>query len=156
MTLVKRLKALVAVLGAAAVTAAVGTTLFGDARSGNPPAAIPAQPIRPDGAKVVEDIAANKFSTQPAITFQIKDGDTLFAWQVKPELAAAPAQPRDVLVMVDTSASQAGLPLKQARQIIEGLAVAAGKDDRVSVWTVSTPAATRALTKTSSPRTATN
>mgnify|MGYP006176951619 CR=1 FL=1 len=28
----------------------------------------------------IEDIAANKFSTLPAITFQIRGGDTLFAY----------------------------------------------------------------------------
>ena len=49
--------------------------------------------------------------------------------------------------MVDTSASQAGKPLQQARQIVTALASALAPTDRVSVWTVSTPAATKAMTK---------
>ena len=95
---------------------------------------------------MLEDLAVTKFSTQPALTYQIKGGDLLFAWQIRPTVEAAPARPRDVLVMVDTSASQAGLPLKQARNILSALASALTPEARVSVWTISTPAATTPLT----------
>ncbi|MBP3958018.1 hypothetical protein J8F10_22410 [Gemmata sp. G18] len=54
--------------------------------------------------------------------------------------------------MVDTSASQAGRPLQQARQVVTALAAALGAGDRVSVWSLSTPGATRALTQGSCPR----
>src|SRR5439155_23307887 len=41
-----------------------------------------------------------------------------------------------ILVMVDTSASQAGEPLKRARQIISAVAQIANRGDRIDVWTV--------------------
>jgi tetratricopeptide (TPR) repeat protein len=150
MTLIKRLRVLTAVLAAAAVTVAAGTSLFGDFRAGPAKGSVAADG-RPDGAKLVDDLAVTRFSTLPALTYKVRDGDTLFAWQVKPALEAAPARPRDVLVVVDTSASQAGRPLQQARQIVLGLAGALAADDRVSVWTANTPAATRALTKDFQP-----
>ena len=142
MTFLKRLRVITAVLGVAAVAAAAASSLLGD----NPKPAAPDAKGRPDANRVVEDLALTKFSQLPAVTYQIKGGDLLFAWQIKPTLEAAPARPRDIVVMVDASASQAGLPLKQARCIITALAPALSPDDRVSVWTVSTPAATRALT----------
>ncbi|MBX9622470.1 MAG: VWA domain-containing protein, partial [Gemmataceae bacterium] len=145
MVILKRLRVLTAALGVATATAAVATTLFGDVRGGrNAP---PAQAVRPDGAKVVDELAVTKFTNLPALTYQPAAGDTLFAWQVKPALDPAPARPRDLLVVVDTSASQAGLPLRQARQVLTAVAAALGPDDRVSVWAVNTPDTTRALTK---------
>src|SRR5207253_660968 len=53
----------------------------------------------------------------------------------KPALTAA-ARPKDVAVMIDTSASQAGDPLQRAAQIVSALAAQLGTDDRVDVWTV--------------------
>ncbi|MBY0461303.1 MAG: hypothetical protein K2V38_28630, partial [Gemmataceae bacterium] len=143
-----RLRMLPVLLGALATSAAVGTTLFGDMRPGktNPPAA-PAGDAKPDGDKLVDGLAATQFSKTPVLTYQPRDGELLFAWQVKPELPAQPVKPRDVLVVVDTTASQAGRPLQQARQIVSAVAAGLAPDDRVSVWSLSTPATTRALTK---------
>lgn len=146
MVIVKRLRVLATGLAVATATAAVGTTLFGDIRGG-PGKSTPAPAARPDGGKVVDELAVTKFTTLPAVTYQLRAGDTLFAWQVKPALDPAPARPRDVAVLVDTSASQAGLPLRQARQAIAALAAALAPDDRVSVWAVNTPETTRPLTK---------
>ncbi|HEY3787574.1 MAG TPA: VWA domain-containing protein, partial [Urbifossiella sp.] len=146
MTFLKRLRILTAVLGVAGASAAIVSNLFGDVRD-RPGSTAPSSDIRPDGHKVIDELAVTKFSQHPAITYQVRSGETLFAWQIKPALDAAPARPRDILVMVDTSASQAGKPLQQARQIIQGLAGTLSGDDRLSVWTLSTPAATRALTK---------
>jgi tetratricopeptide (TPR) repeat protein len=145
MVIVKRLRVLTAALGVATATAAVGTYLFGDIRGGpgkSPPAA-----DRPDGGKVLDELAVTRFTALPAVTYKAKAGDALFAWQVKPALDPAPARPRDVAVLVDTSASQAGLPLRQARQAVHALAAALSPDDRVSVWAVNTPETTRQLTR---------
>src|SRR5437879_6141553 len=133
MTFLKRLRVLPAVLGVAAALAAVGTSLFGDMRPGANPVK-PGDPTRPDGGKVVEDLALTKFSKLPALTYQPRDGDVLFAWQVKPTVEAPPPRPRDVLVIVDTTASQAGKPLQQARQILSAYTAALTPNDRVSVW----------------------
>ena len=146
MVIVKRLRVLTTGLAVATATAAVGTTLFGDIRGG--PGKGPAtQTARPDGARVIDELAVTRFTTRPALTYKLRAGDTLFAWQVKPTLDAAPARPRDVAVLVDTSASQAGLPLRQARQAVQALAAALAPDDRVSVWAVNTPETTRQLTR---------
>jgi tetratricopeptide (TPR) repeat protein len=144
MTFLKRLRLLTACLGIAGASAAVVTTLFGDVRTG--PGGTAATEARPDGNRVIDELAVTKFSALPALTYQVRSGETLFAWQVKPTLEAAPARPRDVLVLVDTSASQAGKPLHQARQILSAFAGGLTSDDRLNVWTVSTPAATRSLT----------
>ncbi|VTU01916.1 von willebrand factor type a : Uncharacterized protein OS=Planctomyces maris DSM 8797 GN=PM8797T_01844 PE=4 SV=1: VWA_3 [Gemmataceae bacterium] len=144
MTFLKRLRVLPVVLGVAATLTALGTSLFGDVRPGAAPAP---SGDRPDGGRVVEDLVLTKFSKLPALTYQPRDGELLFAWQVKPTVEAGPARPRDVLVVVDASASQAGRPLQQARQVLSGLTEALGAGDRVSVWVASTPAATRPLTK---------
>ena len=146
MTFLKRLRVLPAVLGVAAALAALGSSLFGDMRPGANPVR-PGQPARPDGGQLAEDLAVTKFSKLPVLTYQPRDGDLLFAWQVKPAVEPAPARPRDVLVVVDTSASQAGLPLRQARQILTTLASALTPDDRVSVWAANTPTSTKPLTR---------
>ncbi len=146
MTFLKRLRVLPAVLGVVAALAAVGTSLFGDMRPGADPGK-PGQPARPDGAQIAEDLAVTKFSKLPLLTYQPRDADLLFAWQVKPTVAAAPARPRDVLVLVDTSASQAGLALRQSRQIITTLAGSLKEHDRLSVWVANTPTSTRPLTR---------
>jgi len=147
MTILKRLRVLPAVLGAAAALAAIGTTLFGDFRPGaNPPRNRDDAAVT-DGARLVEELAATKFSKLPTLTYQPRDGDMLFAWQIRPTVEAAPARSRDLLVVVDASASQAGKPLQQARQIVAALSTALAAGDRMDVWVISTPAATRSLTR---------
>jgi tetratricopeptide (TPR) repeat protein len=150
MNVLKPLRLLPALLGVVATLAAVGTTLLGDMRPGAVPPA-PSDTGRPDGGRVIDELAATKFSKMPVLTYQPRDGELLFAWQVQPTLAPTPARPRDVLVLVDTTASQAGRPLRQARLIVNALANGMSADDRISVWSVSTPAATRALTKDFQP-----
>jgi hypothetical protein len=114
MTLLNRLRVLTTGLAIAAATAAVATSLLGDFRDGLKPAK-PADANRPDAGRTVDELAATKFSQLPALTYRLREGETLFAWQVKPTLDPLPPRPRDVLVVVDTSASQAGRPLQQAR-----------------------------------------
>ncbi|MDW8244604.1 MAG: VWA domain-containing protein, partial [Thermogemmata sp.] len=94
-----------------------------------------------------EELAASKFSRLPLVTYQPRDGELIFAWQVRPQLEAMPARPRDVVFLVDTTASQAGIPLRQARAIIEAVGNILKETDRVSVWTLNTPEATRPLTR---------
>jgi tetratricopeptide (TPR) repeat protein len=145
MTFLNRLRVLTTALAVLAATAAVATSLLGDFRD-NQTAPRTGGP-RADAGRVVEELVATKFSQLPAITYRLREGETLFAWQIRPALDPVPARPRDVLVMVDTSASQAGRPLQQARQIIHALAASLTPADRISVWKVSTPAATAPLTK---------
>ncbi len=147
----KFLTRLPVLLGVLATFAAVGSNLFGVVPPGSGlPGAKPTGPT-PDGGKVIDELAVTKFSKMPVLTYQPKDSELLFAWQIQPTVAAAPARPRDVLVLVDTSASQAGRPLQQAKNIVTALANNLTTDDRISVWSVSTPAATRTLSKDFQP-----
>ncbi len=151
MTLLKRLRYLPALLGVAASVAALSTSLFGDARSGSAPPVAVETPTRPNTQRLAEELATTKFSKLPVLTYQPKDGELLFAWQIQPTVATPAPRPRDILILVDTTASQAGRPLKQARQIITSLAASLHADDRISVWTLNTPTATRALTRDFQP-----
>ena len=133
MTLVKRLRLLTAVLGAAALCAVVVNSVIGDVRTDKP--AAPATPARPEAAKLIDELARTKFSDKATVAYKA-GADTLFAWQVKPTLAAAPVRPRDIVVLVDTSASQAGTPLKQARAVLAALIKATAAGDRLDIWTI--------------------
>lgn len=147
MSFLKRLRVLPALLGVAATLAALGTNLFGYGRpAAPPPAAAPGAEARPDGGRLVEDLAATKFSKTPVLAYQPRNGEMLFAWQIQPTVAAPAPRPRDVLVVVDATASQAGRPLQQAKSVIAALGTTLRDADRVSVWSLSTPAATRAIT----------
>ena len=81
------------------------------------------------------------------MAYQAPDGGVYFAFQVKPELPAAPARPRDIQILVDLSASQAGAPLEAARKIAKDVLASAGESDRAAVWAVSTPKSTRNLVR---------
>ncbi len=149
----RRLRYIPALLGVTATLAAVGTQLFGDMRPGTAPPAASSAPAegKPDGGQLADELAANKFSKTPVLTYQPRDGELLFAWQIQPSVVSPTPRPRDLLVLVDTTASQAGSPLAQARQIVATLPDALRPEDRVSVWTLSTPDATRTLTKDFQP-----
>ncbi|HET6573592.1 MAG TPA: VWA domain-containing protein, partial [Fimbriiglobus sp.] len=146
MTIVNRLRMLTAALGVAAASAAVVTTVFGVVRSDRSPPATPARPAGFDPA--ADESARTRYTDVPALAYRLGSGETAFAWQVKPTLPPATARPRDVLVLVDTSASQAGGQLARARNIATALVSAAGAGDRIDLWTlnIDNPAATRSLT----------
>jgi len=150
MTIVKRLRLLAAILGAATACAVVATTVFGDAKPETPAPAKPVAPAaRTDGPTLLDELARTKFSTQPALSYKNSAGELIFAWQVKPNLAASAPRPRDILVMVDTSASQAGTALRLAHQIVSGLGTHLKANDRLDIWTINVDnvASTRSLTQ---------
>ncbi len=144
MTIVKRLRLLTAVLGTAAATAVIGTTVFGDFRAArtNSPESVVAKK-----ATTLGEDPRTRYSSQPALTYKNRAGVTSFAWQVKSTQTQSVARDRDVIVLVDTSASQAGAPLKRARHILDGLSTTIGTNDRMDVWTINLndPKATRSL-----------
>jgi tetratricopeptide (TPR) repeat protein len=111
---------------------------------GDPSPARPAAPAAP-AKKLFSDEVVGRFTHKPAVAYQMQDGSVYFALQVKPELPAAPAKPRDIQILIDHSASQAGSSLEAARKIAREVISTAGESDRVSIWAVSTPKATRNL-----------
>jgi hypothetical protein len=147
MTIVKRLRLLTALLGTAAASVVIGTTVFGELGKSGQRSAAGVRAAKPENV-AADTFAGSKYAQQPALTYKQRSGATAFAWQLKPALPAAAARDRDILVLVDTSASQAGHPLKRAREIIEALAKSAGANDRIDVWTanIDDPKATRSLT----------
>ncbi|MFO0925936.1 MAG: vWA domain-containing protein [Gemmataceae bacterium] len=83
-----------------------------------------------------EELERNRFMDRPAVAYRTPAGDQLFALQIQPKLADAPAQPTDYLVVIDTSASQAAQGnLTAAVQVVDELAKKVGPNDRVAVWT---------------------
>lgn len=133
MTVLKRLRwATVAVAGVAACVA-VGTAVFGDITANKPVS--PAKPIA-QPHKLVDETAKTVFTDKPVLAYKQSDGTTAFAWQLKPALPTSPARPKDVAVMIDTSASQAGDPLQRAALVVQALTVQLSPDDRVDVWTI--------------------
>jgi hypothetical protein len=148
MTTPRRLRAAGATL--ALLAAATCSTVWGDS-SGRPPRKLDslAGAIRTphDAGDLSAADSGGRFAKQPVVTYQTLQADLLFAWQLQPQLpASGPARPRDIAVVIDTSASQVGHPLRRARSVAEELAKAARPGDRLSLWTLNTPEMTRSLT----------
>ena len=97
-------------------------------------------------APLAEDVERAKFSRPGVVSYTTLEGVNLFGLQIKPKLNAVERQGADVLIMVDTSASQVGIPLRLATEIAELYARQAGANDHVALWTVNTPGATHKLT----------
>jgi tetratricopeptide (TPR) repeat protein len=144
MTTVRRIQA------AAAFSAAVFAATcwqIGDAVSRHRPATVFSRGVSPAAERNGASFESSGiFASRPVITFATPDAN-YFAWQLKPSLGDAPARPRDLVVVIDISATKAGLPLQQARHLTEELTKRAGRDDRMAIWTVNTPEETRDLTK---------
>lgn len=126
-------------VGLAVAGAITTAAVWGDPSRSGPEA--PTAPAR----KLFSDEVTGRFTRKPALAYQAQDGGVYFAVQVRPDLPAAPARPRDIQILIDHSASQAGTALEAARRIAKEVLAAAGESDRVAVWAVSTPTATRNL-----------
>lgn len=149
MTTLRRLSAVGAVLALGA--AYLGSQVWGEpagdkARKGLLTGRRDAAPEK-KGLDLSEDMAPSRFSRGSIAVYKTLDGDTLFGLQLKPKLDAVAPRPRDVILMVDTSASQVGAPLLLARQIVQSFVEKARVDDRIAIWTVNIPTANRDLTR---------
>lgn len=148
MTYVRRLKAVGAVLALAALV--TNSHVWGESAKKAPEQRRSSAPkITTEKAEddIAEGLANTKFARAAVLTYRTTGGETLFALQIKPKLDPVPERPRDYLVMVDTSASQVKAPLATARALTEALSTALNPEDRIAIWTVNTPAATRDLTR---------
>src|SRR5262245_11949073 len=119
MTSVRRVHAAGAGLALLAVIAC--TQVWGDS-SGNrlkKPSVLAAAIRTPQdaGGPASDESAGSRFARQPVVTYETLQGELHFALQVKPNLGEVPARPRDIAVVIDTSASQVGHPLRNARAI---------------------------------------
>ena len=141
MTMVNRLKASAVVLGmAAAITSAF---VWGEPARDK----TPGNGFNPAGVKLRNDFMSNRFANQTVLTYQTESGETMFALQIKPNMKpAVTPRPRDMVLVVDTSASQAGKYLDTTRKVVDQIIQQASPLDRISLWTINTPRATRNLT----------
>ncbi|GIW80937.1 MAG: hypothetical protein KatS3mg105_2744 [Gemmatales bacterium] len=105
------------------------------------------KPVQDDFTK---ELARTKFSEGGVVTYVTSKGERIFGLPVQPKFDG-PKLPIDYLVMVDTSASQAGGPMKAARQFTEKLVKLAGPKDRFSIWVVNSGKATRPLNRSFKP-----
>ena len=78
-----------------------------------------------------------RFTGLPLVSYKTQNGDSFFALQVQPKLEAVQKSPRDILLLIDTSASQAVAPIETSRKIASMLVDNLGAEDRLSIWTVS-------------------
>ncbi len=133
MSAFQRLRVITAGVGVVAALVFVGTTVFGDNTGSKP-----VTPAKPSVAAkgFADDAAKTVYTDKPVLTFTQADGTTAFAWQLKPTFPPTAARPKDVAVLIDTSASQAGEPLQRASQIVQALAAQLAPTDRVDVWTL--------------------
>ena len=103
----------------------------------------PADGGQPGDVKPADDVdsalAKSKFADGGIQAYQPLQGERLFAWQLKPDLGQPVARPRDILIMVSTTATQAGVNFIGGQQLAEAVMKNAGPNDRVSLWMVSTP-----------------
>jgi hypothetical protein len=101
---------------------------------------VPAKAERP--APLGEDLERTKFARPGVVNYTTLDGTQVFGMPIKLKLDAGEKGGADILVLVDTSASQVGMPLRLAAEITELISKQAGPKDRIALWTVNTPAAT--------------
>lgn len=144
MSTVHRLKLAGAVFALAG--AIVCTQVWGDASGGRNPTQPPTGRKDAPEVRLGDRLATGKFAESAIIAYQTSQGETLIAAQVKPALEVPPARPRDLAILVDASASQAGNAFNLAKNITKALNDVLSATDRVSIWVVSTPNATKCLT----------
>ena len=89
MNFLKRLRVLPALLGVAATLVALGSHLLGRPGGAPPISVAPTADARPGGARLTDELAVTKFSKTPVLTYQPRDGEMLFAWQIQPTVAAS-------------------------------------------------------------------
>jgi hypothetical protein len=143
MTKVRRLLAIATFLG---VVAIVSSGLQGQqgkkAGTGTTPQASPASKV-----SQLAEAVDSRFTLPGVLTYQPIKGDISFALQLKPKLDPTPRRPRDFLILISTSATQAGHGWIAAHQIAEGIIETASDTDRVALWKVNSPENTKPLIK---------
>jgi hypothetical protein len=91
---------------------------------------------RQGDADLPEHLAVSKFADNAVVRYAAQNGDNYIALQIKPELPAVEAQPRDYLIAVSTTATQAGAPLATAKEIAATIIKDGSPNDRFAIWTI--------------------
>ncbi|HEV3145288.1 MAG TPA: vWA domain-containing protein, partial [Gemmataceae bacterium] len=144
MSTVHRLKLVGAVLGLAIIITC--SHVWGDSSNKREPLMTKSRTDVPE-VKLGEGLAAGKFAQQSIVSYRTTKGELLFGAQIQPKLEATAPRPRDIAVLIDNSASQAGVPYIEARKITSALNDKLSPEDKLSIWVISTPSFTKCLTK---------
>src|SRR5262249_2633928 len=144
MSTVHRLKLVGAVLGLAIIITC--SHVWGDSSNKREPLMSKGRTDVPE-VKLGDGLAAGKFAQHSIVSYRTTKGELLFGAQIEPKLEAGAARPRDIVVLIDNSASQAGVPFNEARRITSALNETLAPEGRLSIWVVSTPSFTKCLTK---------
>jgi tetratricopeptide (TPR) repeat protein len=91
----------------------------------------------PEDRRFAEELAVSRFAEQQFVVYTTAKGESYFALQLRPALEPTPARPRDIAVLVDTSASKAQGPLDLEKRFVAALVEHLGADDRLAIWTLS-------------------
>ncbi len=142
----RRLLVVAGLLGVAAIVSSSWSAGEPAANKVPPPAAgkRPAPPLNLEPAE--KALAQSKFAEAKLVSYRPLQGDPYFALQVQPKLEPALPRPRDYLLLVNSSAGQAGPAWLAACQIADGIVKDANALDRISIWALSTPEFTQSLT----------
>jgi hypothetical protein len=132
MTTVRRQLFLGAVL--AATTATASTAILGD-QGGRPASTLAAFPQNIN--KLSERFTEGKFLEAGVHTFTAASGEQTFALKLQPNLVANAASVKtDLLILVDSTASQAGVPWLTSKAVTKQLSDKFGSEDRVAIASV--------------------
>ena len=127
----------------------LSTPSHGEPTANKPLPSTPVTPVAPRPAQHQNheiNLADSKFANAPLHIYETLKGDRILGLQVQPKLDAVPARKRDYVILVSTSAAQAGPGWIGANQIADAFVQTAQEGDRVAIWAVSTPEATKLLT----------
>ena len=83
-----------------------------------------------------DDLVARKLNEEAVLTYETHKGETLFALPLKPRLGRTAPRPKDCVVLVDTTASQAGIAYLVQRVIARHFVEALGAQDRCAIFLV--------------------
>src|SRR5262245_53894571 len=120
MTRVRRLLGVAALLGFAALVSSSSQGQPGK-KAGSGPVLTPQPAPAKEVAQLAEAPTESRFNLPSAITYKPVQGDHYVAVQIKPVLEPAPRRPRDYLIMISTSAAQAGAGFIASHQIADGI-----------------------------------
>src|SRR5262249_32035965 len=82
---------------------------------------------------------SSSFAEKPIVTYKTQQGELYFAAQLQAKIPTVAARPIDIAIVIDTSASQVGAPLQNARTLAEEMVAKADPQDRRSSWTLNMP-----------------
>ncbi len=92
-----------------------------------------------------KELAASKFDQGGVITYNLSRVKRSSRCNSNRNCQPVPVRKRDILILICNSAAQAGEPGIAAAQIADAIIETAGPEDRISLWTYSTPDQTKPL-----------